>query len=70
MLRSNLRKYETGLSSQFLKNVAGVLILTSVISRSEVKYGLKAYPYSLLEAGHISQNILLSLTKYKLGAVL
>lgn len=68
LLSENLRQYETELASQFLKNVAGVVILTSVLSRSEVKYGLKAYPYSLLEAGYIGQNIQLSCSKYGIGS--
>ena len=68
LLLSNLRKQEIELVSPFLKNVAGVLIFTSVMSRSDVKYGLKAYPYSLLEAGHMSQNILISFTKYGIGS--
>jgi len=68
LLLSDLKKYETEFVSPFLKNAAGALIFTSVMSRSEVKYGLKAYPYSLLEAGHMSQNILLSCTKHNVGA--
>jgi SagB-type dehydrogenase family enzyme len=68
LLKANLRKYEPELVSPFLKNTAGIIILTSAISRSEVKYGYKSYPFSLLEAGHISQNILLSCTKYNVGS--
>ncbi|MGC8479501.1 MAG: SagB/ThcOx family dehydrogenase [Candidatus Micrarchaeia archaeon] len=68
LLKTNLRKYEQELVSPFLNNTAGIIILTSAISRSEVKYGYKSYPFSLLEAGHISQNILLSCTKYNVGS--
>jgi SagB-type dehydrogenase family enzyme len=32
------------------------LILTSVISRGEVKYGMNAYRFSCIECGHIGQN--------------
>jgi SagB-type dehydrogenase family enzyme len=65
---SQLKKDEIESISVYLKNVAGAIILTTVISRSEVKYGLKAYPFSLIEAGHMGQNILLSCTKYKIGS--
>ena len=34
-----------------------ILLMTSVISRSETKYGINSYRYSLIEAGHIGQNI-------------
>ncbi len=43
------------------------LILTSVISRSEVKYGENAYKFSLLECGHIGQNLSLMSEKEKIG---
>ena len=52
--------------SPFIENPALALIMTSVIPRSEVKYGNKAYPFSLLEAGHIGQNISLLSAKYNL----
>ena len=42
-----------------MKNTAGAIILTIVISKSEVKYKFKAHPYSLIEADHIDQNLLL-----------
>ena len=37
------------------------------ISRSAVKYGLRAYPYSLIEAGHIGQNICLKCAELGVG---
>lgn len=38
---------------------SALLILTTVLSRTEVKYGVNAYNFSLIEAGHIAQNIYL-----------
>lgn len=38
---------------------SGVVIMTSVINRSSVKYGERAYTFSHIEAGHIGQNIYL-----------
>lgn len=46
--------------SPYISNPAAAIVLTSVISRAEVKYGYKAYPFSYLEAGHMAQNMLLS----------
>ncbi len=46
---------------------AAVIILTGVMSRAEVKYGINAYKFALLEAGHIGQNIYLLTEKNNLG---
>lgn len=46
---------------------AFAIVLSSVISRSEVKYRNKAYPFSLIEAGMIAQNIHLSASEIGLG---
>lgn len=49
------------------ENVAAALIYTSVFSRSEVKYFNKAYPFSLLEAGHMAQNVQLACAERGIG---
>ena len=64
LLVKNLKKNEQKLCSSYIENASAVLIFTTVISRSEVKYGVKAYPYSLIEVGHMCQNIQLSCKKY------
>lgn len=47
--------------------VAPAYFIISVnISRSHAKYGSKSYQFSLLEAGHLMQNILLSLSQLNL----
>jgi hypothetical protein len=59
------------LSSQFpcITNEDTVaLVFTAVIARAEVKYGPRAYPFSLLEARHMAQNIALTCTKHGIGA--
>lgn len=62
------RKEQREMISPYLDNPAGTILFTSVISRSEIKYGLRAYPYSLIEAGHMGQNILLASTEIGIGA--
>lgn len=64
----NLRTRQRELISPYLDNPAATLILTSVISRAEVKYGLRAYPYSLIEAGHMGQNIHLKCCELGMGS--
>ncbi|MBS3050735.1 MAG: SagB/ThcOx family dehydrogenase [Candidatus Aenigmarchaeota archaeon] len=67
LLEQDLRDRETEIVSPYLSNTAAALVLTAVLARSEVKYGNKAYPYSLIEAGHIGQNIQLACAKYDIG---
>ncbi len=47
---------------EWVGNTSIVLILTSVLGRSQVKYGDRAYRYCLFEAGHIAQNAYLLTT--------
>ena len=53
--------------SPFVSEPAAAIVLTSVISRAEIKYGHKAYPFSLLEAGHMAQNMILAGAANKIG---
>lgn len=49
---------------------AGVLLaVTGVFGRSRFKYGLRGYRFTLLEAGHVLQNVLLAATALRLGAI-
>lgn len=68
LLEKNLKDKQREIISPYLDNPATTIIFTSVIPRSEVKYGLRAYPYSLLEAGHIGQNIHLKCTELGIGS--
>lgn len=68
LLEKNLKSQRRKLISPFLENPAATIIFTSVIARSEVKYGLRAYPYSLIEAGHMGQNILLAASEIGIGS--
>ncbi len=54
--------------SPFVQNPPVALILTSVLSRAEVKYGHKGYNFSLLEAGYMAQNIQLACESRGLGS--
>jgi len=53
--------------NQKIEGKKNYLVLTSVISRGDVKYGINAYRFSLLECGHIGQNFSLLCEKEKLG---
>lgn len=50
----------------WLKSASLVFIITSIIGRSKIKYGDRAYRYSLLEAGHAAQNMSLVADTLKL----
>ena len=48
--------------------VSSLIVFTSVWKRSSAKYGDLAYQHALLEAGHMSQNLLLVSTALGIGA--
>jgi SagB-type dehydrogenase family enzyme len=48
---------------------AAVVVVTAMFWRSRFKYGARAYRFTLLEAGHVAQNLLLSATALRLTAV-
>lgn len=68
LLEQDLTENRRELISPYLDNPAATIIFTSVIARSEVKYGLRAYPYSLIEAGHMGQNIQLAASEIGIGS--
>ncbi len=65
---ANLDGQADELVSPFVSNPAAAIVMTSVISRAEVKYGYKAYPFSYIEAGHLAQNLLLAAAGAGIGA--
>jgi SagB-type dehydrogenase family enzyme len=46
-----------------------LLALTGVFGRSRFKYGLRGYRFTLLEAGHVVQNVVLAATALELTAI-
>lgn len=54
------------IKQKWIKKASILLIMTSVISRSEVKYNSRAYRFCLIEAGHLGQNIYLVSTALNL----
>ena len=64
---ANLAERTEEIVSPFVADPAAALVMTSVISRSEVKYGVRALPFSLIEAGHMAQNIQLACAARSLG---
>jgi len=45
---------------ELAENAAALLVVTAMFWRSRFKYGLRAYRFALLEAGHLMQNALLA----------
>jgi SagB-type dehydrogenase family enzyme len=50
------------------ESAAAVIAITGVFWRSRFKYGLRGYRFTLLEAGHLAQNLLLAATALEVAA--
>lgn len=53
---------------KWIEKAAVVFIITGVLDRTRIKYGDRGYRYSLIEAGHLGQNLCLLATELNLGA--
>ena len=51
------------------QNASGLVILTAVFARTQVKYGERGYRFVLLDAGHLAQNVLLVCEDLRLAAI-
>ena len=54
---------------EVLASSAAVVLVTGVFWRSRFKYGDRAYRFTLLEAGHVGQNVVLAATALGLASV-
>ena len=54
---------------ELLRSSAGFVAMTAMFWRSRFKYGARAYRFTLLEAGHVAQNMLLAVAALGLAAV-
>ncbi|HZX12759.1 MAG TPA: SagB/ThcOx family dehydrogenase [Candidatus Nanoarchaeia archaeon] len=68
LIEEDLRQRIREFISPFLENPAATIVFTSVLARAEVKYGARAYPYSLIEAGYMGQNIELACAEIGVGS--
>ncbi len=69
LLKEDLSRWlieNTG-GEKWITNAAVIFIITGVLDRTRIKYGDRGYRYALIEAGHLSQNILLLATELGLG---
>ena len=55
--------------AKLVSEAAAVLVIAAVFWRSRFKYGLRAYRFTLLEAGHVAQSILLACAALGLAAL-
>jgi len=53
---------------ELAESAAAIVAITGVFWRSRFKYGLRGYRFTLLEAGHVAQNLLLAGTALELAA--
>ncbi len=56
-------------SADVMTTAGAVLLIAATFWRSRFKYGLRAYRFTLLEAGHVAQNALLACTALGLASV-
>jgi SagB-type dehydrogenase family enzyme len=71
-VRHGLEHGEVAELSTYPEIVAGcgaLIVISAVFGRSRFKYGLRAYRFALLEAGHVGQNLLLAAAALGLAAV-
>lgn len=70
LLRGDLRNWlmKTLGGEKWVLNSSVIFIMTTVIDRTKIKYGDRGYRYSLIEAGHLAQNICLLSTELGLGS--
>lgn len=60
---------EATASPELALQAAAIVVLAASFWRSRFKYGLRGYRFTLLEAGHVAQNLLLAATSLELAAV-
>lgn len=60
---------ELFLGQPYLKEAAGIVVVTATVERSLWKYEDRGYRYILLEAGHVAQNVNLVSTALGLGSL-
>ena len=65
-LRSWLFKVTGG--EKWLQNSSVTFIITGVLDRTRIKYGDRGYRYTLIETGHLAQNVMLLATELGLGS--
>ncbi len=67
LLKGNLfQDIYSATDAPWLNNANMIIILTCILDRSHVKYSDRGYRFSLIEAGHIAQNIYLYATEQQL----
>jgi len=68
MVKQDLTKEAKEIINNEMGYAPLLLILTGVLGRTEVKYGVNAYRFALIEAGHVGQNVSLLCQEYSLGS--
>lgn len=71
LLQDNLKDWLLETTGRFkpIIKASVVFIITGVLDRTRVKYGDRAYRYVLMEAGHLSQSLMLLATGHGMGSL-
>ena len=54
---NKLDKVDMAIRQNFILDSSVIFLVSGVLSRTQVKYGVRGYRYVLIEAGHVFQNI-------------
>lgn len=69
-LNLDLKEVErTFMAEKYIADIGCIVVVTSMFERQVTKYGDRAYRLSLIEAGHLMQNVLLSATAQDMGSL-
>lgn len=70
LLQKDLREWlvDTTGGEKWIKKAAVVFIITGILDRTRIKYGDRGYRYTLIEAGHLAQNLLILATDLGLNS--
>jgi len=64
--RNNIKDLTGKINEVVIGNCSVLLVITAIFNRNEIKYGNRSYRYTLLECGHLAQNMCLTATALEL----
>lgn len=60
-------EFDNYFSQDWIKNSSAIFLLSAIFNRNTIKYGNRGYRLTLIESGHIGQNISLVATALNMG---
>ncbi len=60
IFRNEIKKFTGKINEDVVNNCSILFVITAVFNRNEIKYGNRSYRYTLIECGHLAQNMCLA----------